>query len=218
MSTERYKARSTDRSTSPWKDDRDPGQAYLSEEAWAYSIGHDPRGQQVVSNKNREFRADRDSYDHFIGKSSAATFFKPTDLDERWKQTKFERLKGWNDGTRDADRQIVEGEKDKVEWTESYGSRLELPRHVIGEAKDLIDDLGNISRLGYYNNLHTAVLSALTEAYRREWLRRRYREGFHDDREMWRERDDFRRLWESLGLNEDELCDAITLLKKKTDV
>ena len=197
----------------------DPQQARsAAESARVCPIGHDHRGQQVVTSDDRELRANQDAYDHFISKSSAATFFKPTDLDECWKQTKFERLKGWNDGTRDPDRQIVEGKKDKIDWIESYGSRLELPRHVIGEAKNLIDDLGAISQLGCYNNLHVAVLAVLTEAYRREWLRRRYRERCHDDCERWRERDDFRNLWESLGLDEDEFSKVISFVKKKTDI
>ena len=175
-------------------------------------------GCELRPSATREFEAQDDHFDHHHGRSTAATYFHPSDVDDLGTRKKFERLKGWNDGTRDTDRQTQEGHADKGLWVESYGAQLELPYDTIKEAKRLLDDLSDIRRLGHYNSLHTAVLAALTEAYRRHWLRQQYRCDCHDQQETWRERDDFRRLWTSLDLSEDDLYSAVLLLDKKTEV
>lgn len=167
--------------------------------------------------KHREY-TEETKFDHQHGRSSAATYFQPSDLDNREKQQRFEDLKGWNDGTRDSDRQSWEGEADKSLWAESYGQRLELSRFAIQTAKSLLADLGDIRQLGYFNSLHTAVLAALTEGYQRHWHHLRCRCNPYEGQRTWRNRTDFRTLWTELGLDEAELSSAVSLLGKKTNV
>jgi hypothetical protein len=158
-------------------------------------------------------------YDHHRGRSSAATMFYPTeDVDDPQKQNRLERLKGWNDGTRDSYRQQWEGMKDKHVWADSHGKRLSLPSSVVDEAQRLLGGLGDLRQLGSFNGLHRAVLAALTAAYRRHWLRRGYRRADNDDAKRWCEREDFKMLWRDRGLTEEKLRDLTALLNKKTDV
>jgi hypothetical protein len=172
--------------------------------------------EQQTSSRRKQL-ADT-GYDHHTGQSSAATYFRPTNVDESYKRNQFKILKSWNDGARDPDRQLVEGHADKMLWAESYGQKLELPDTVISEAQRLLTDLDDIRRLGYYNNIHLAVLAALTEAYRRWCLRHGYRVTRPNTFQSWRDREDFCELWTDCGFSESELGDAVTYLDKKTDV
>lgn len=172
--------------------------------------------EQRTSSRRRQL-ADKD-FDHHAGHSSAATIFYATDVDSSHEQSHFRGLKSWNDGRRDSDRQIVEGHADKILWTKSYGHKLELPHTVVSEAQTLLRDLGDIRRLGYYNNLHLAVLAALVEAYRRWCLRLDYRVTRENVFKSWRDREDFRELYADCGFSESDLSDAVTHLDKKTDV
>lgn len=172
--------------------------------------------EQRTSSQRKQL-ADKD-FDHHTGHSSAATIFYATDVDSSYKQSCFNRLKSWNDGRRDSDRQIVEGHADKMLWAKSHGHKLELPRTVISEAQRLLRDLGDIRRLGYYNNLHLAVLAALVEAYRRWCLRLGYRVTRENVFKSWRDREDFYELCADCGFSESDLDDAVTHLDKKTDV
>ena len=169
-----------------------------------------PRQQRLYEAKN-------DSYDHHFGRSRAATKFHPQEAATH-KQHLFDLLKGWNDGTRDSDRQVWEGKADKLKWTESHGQRLSLPYVVIEMAKRHLIDLGDIRRLGNYNGLHRAVVASLTRAYQGFWHLRRYREIGFGNPKPWRERDDFRKLWESVGFTESELRKAARLIGRKTNV
>lgn len=159
-------------------------------------------------------------YDHHHARSSAATWFDPWDVSEFARQQKFDHLKKWNDGTRDSDRQKRECRADKLLWVGSFGSRLELPDHVVNEAKRIIVGF-DVRRLGNHNGLYKAALGALVEGYKREWLRQGYREL--DDAESstpkrWCDREDFRRLWEGLGLAEDDVRAIARKINEKTDV
>lgn len=171
---------------------------------------HEP---QLWSSQERQRLCETD-FDHHTGRSSAATIIRAEDADHG-DYLKFDRLAKWNDGTRDSDRQSWEGHKDKLAWTDSYGARLELSRHVVQQAKLLLHDLGDIRRLGHYNSLHTAVLAALVESYKKWYL---LTCGHSDTRQSWRQRDDFTQLRENIGLTESKLNDAAKLLCEKTDI
>lgn len=166
----------------------------------------------LASNEN----STQEAFEHHEGHSSAATFFQPKTVDDPQKARKLNRLKKHNDGLYDDDRQSWEGERDKMMWVGTHGHRLSLPSYVIGEAKQLLTDLGDIRYLGHYNNLHIAVLASLIEAYRRHWHRLGYRLADNDCAQRWCERDDFQHLWQELGLREDDIRDVISLLNKKT--
>lgn len=156
-----------------------------------------------------------DPYDHHRARSSAATRFDPSDVDDPKKQRKYKYLKRWNDGIYDSERQKFEGRMDKQQWAESFGAKLSLPRDVIGEAQLLLDDL-DIRQLGHFNDLHVAVLGALTQVYQRYWLRREYRTTDNEDAKRWCERSDFETLWTSLELTEDQLRSVARDIGEKT--
>jgi hypothetical protein len=157
-----------------------------------------------------------DPYDHHVGSSSAATNFHPRDVDDPSRRRVFERLKGWNDGTRDSNRQSWEGSRDKQVWTKTYGHRLELPQYVVGNAQNLLSDLGDVRRLGHYNDLYLAVLASLAEAYHRHWLRRRYAMAENSVTQSWSDRGDFIRLAEEIGYDKGDLRQTKKLLGRKT--
>ena len=172
---------------------------------------------ELTPTKRREYEAQGDSFDHHRSRSTAATRFDLSDAPDG-DEAHFEILQSWNDGCRDSDRQSVEGELEKYVRIDSWGHRLELPPCVIWEAKVLMRDYDDLRRLGNYNGLHKAVLACLVEAYSRFWLRQRYRETPHDDSKRWSERDDFRQLWHSIDLTQNDLRTAAKEISRGTAV
>lgn len=170
-------------------------------------------GPELWSSQKRKRQAETD-YNHHGARSSAETYFSLSDVSND-SRSLFRRLKSWNDGARDKDRQEREGQKDKLRWADAQGHRVELPSPVIGQAKAMLRQL-DVRTLGAYNNVHIAVLAALTESYGRWWLYQRYRRT--DSGERWRERDDFNRLCQNIGLRQEELNNAAKLVSRRTSV
>lgn len=177
--------------------------------------GHSARGIALDYEGERQ---DDQSYDHYSHLTKCATWFDPSDVSDPSRQRKFRRLKSWHDGRRDEDYAHFESQADKTCWAGVYAAKLELPRDVELEATSLVHDLGDLPKLGHYNGVHTAALGCLVVAYKRHWLRKRYRERGSDRGQRWCERADFRRLWEGLGLTEEDVRSLTSLIAKKTSV
>lgn len=186
------------------------------------SVSSSPEEQNLHPNRLRceRARTDKNAHEQAATRTTASSLSLPKKDESQYDSSNYHfysRLKSWNDGRRDPDRQAFELEQDVRDWIDTYAAKLDFPAHIPEGAQQRLAGF-DLRKLGAYNSVHKAALASLVVEYSHHFMRQRYREADNPYAKPWASRDDILRLSEGLGMSESDLRSAISVVRQKTSI